>query len=370
MRRRIFGWGRVVSVASAALVAALAAAPAVAAADAAGDVTWSVTPAAASGPDGRSVVEQELDAGSSKEDYFAVRNLSPSEVTFRLTAADGYYTDAGRFNMLPAGEESIDAGTWIDMPETVTVGADATAVVPFTTTVPDDATPGDHAAGIAASVLSSSTDDSGAQVGVESRVGFRVLTRVTGEITPSIEVAAVTTAYDMSWNPFRPGVATVSFDVRNTGNASVSVVGRVGAGAGSVSFPASDEPQQLLLPGDSRSFTVAVGDVWPTLFVPASISLTPSATDFGGARIDMAPLTADVAIWAVPIPQLLLLLGVTLVLVALLWGRRRSRRRFVAAIAAAREEGMASAGARANADDSVPLTRSALRSAERRDRDG
>ncbi|TXK10143.1 hypothetical protein [Microbacterium hatanonis] len=370
MRRRIFRWGRVGSWASVALAAVLVAVPAVATADAAADITWSVTPASVNGPDDRSVIEQEVDAGSSSQDFFAVRNLSQSEVTFRLSAADGYYTDAGRFNMLAADEESVDAGTWIAMPETVTVGAGATVVVPFTTTVPADAIPGDHAAGIAASVLSSGTDDGGAQVGVESRVGFRVLTRVTGEITPSVEIAAISTGYEMSWNPVRPGVATVTFDVRNTGNASVSVVGRVSAGTGSAAFPAPDEPQQLLLPGDSRSFTVTVGEVWPTLFVPASISLTPSATDFGGARIDMAPLASDATIWAVPIPQLLLILGLALVLLALLWGRRRSRRKFAEAITAAREEGMASAGARAHAGESAPLTRSALRSAERRDGDG
>ena len=83
-----------------------------------------------------------------------------------------------------------------------------------------------------------------------------------------------------------------------------------------------------------------------------------------------AVLAIAATIWAVPIPQLLLILGLALVLLALLWGRRRSRRKFAEAITAAREEGMASAGARAHAGESAPLTRSALRSAERRDGDG
>lgn len=316
--------------------ALLVAPPAVAAADS--DVTWSVTPADDSGPDGRGVIEQELDPGESREDHLAVKNLSRSEVTFTLSAADGYYTDKGRFNMLPSDQESVDAGRWIELPESVTVQPNATVVVPFTTRVPDDAIPGDHAAGIAASVMSSGTDASGSQVGVESRVGFRVMTRVTGEIVPGFEVTGTAASYDLSWNPFQAGAAAVTFEVRNTGNASVVLGGEVTAGTGSVDFPGADAVRQELLPGDSRAFTVVVPDVWPTVFVPGAVALAPTAYDLGGAPVEVAPQTTPVTIWAVPVSQLLVVIGVALILVPLLWRRRR----FAAALAAAREEGRAS----------------------------
>lgn len=334
----------IVTWATVGLLASLVAFPANAAvADDAADITWSVTPATESGPDQRGVIQQELDPGATADDYFAVRNLSRIEVTFSLSAADGYYTDTGRFNMLPSDQESVDAGTWIDLPDTVTVGPNATVVVPFTTTVPDDAIPGDHAAGIAASVLSTGTDAGGSSVGVESRVGFRVLTRVTGDIVPSVEVAQVDTSYAMSWNPFRPGSGAVTFEVRNTGNASVVVAGVVSAGTGSAEFPGADEPRQELLPGESRRFTTAVTDVWPTFVAPVSVALAPTAYDFGGDPVAIDPLVADATMWAIPIPQLVVLLGVGLILAAMFWGRRRSRRKLEAALAAAREEGMAAA---------------------------
>src|SRR5699024_10897534 len=58
-------------------------------------VTWSVVPADDSGPDSRSVIAHELAPGEQVRDRIAVRNLSAQEVTFDLTAADGFYTSEG-----------------------------------------------------------------------------------------------------------------------------------------------------------------------------------------------------------------------------------------------------------------------------------
>ena len=60
-----------------------------------------------------------------------MRNLGAAEATFRLGAADGYYTENGRFTTLPAGTESTAAGAWIDLPEDVRVAAGETVVIPF-----------------------------------------------------------------------------------------------------------------------------------------------------------------------------------------------------------------------------------------------
>jgi hypothetical protein len=335
------------TVALAAVVAPFIVGVPAASAASADDITWSVTPADESGADDRGVIQQELDPGASRADFLAVRNLSRTEVTFALSAADGYYTDNGRFNMLPSDKESVDAGLWIDLPDSVTVGPNGTVVVPFTTTVPEGALPGDHAAGIAASVSSTGTDAGGSEVGVESRVGFRVMTRVTGDIVPSYSVSGVESRYDLSWNPFRPGSANTSFTVENTGNASLIVTGTTTIGTGAAVFPVDGAPRQELLPGESRSFTVAVADVWPTFFVSGSIDLTPTASDLGGDAVDVAPQSADASLWALPVPQLLVLLGVLLIVAALFWRRRR----FTAALDRAREEGRLAASDSAAASD-------------------
>ncbi|UJP08780.1 hypothetical protein L2X99_09655 [Microbacterium sp. KUDC0406] len=116
-----------------------AAVPAVAADD---GVSWSVRPASATAADGRSWAELELAPGASAVDHLEVRNYGAAETTFQLIAADGYFTDTGRFNILPEGTPSKDAGLWIDLPDSVTVPAGGAVVVPFTVTVPKDATPG------------------------------------------------------------------------------------------------------------------------------------------------------------------------------------------------------------------------------------
>ncbi|MDA1361106.1 DUF916 domain-containing protein [Glycomyces luteolus] len=303
-----------------------------------GTVTWSVRPADEAGEDGRSWVEQELDPGETATEHLAIRNLSDQEVTFRISAADGYFQENGRFSMLPSDQESVDAGLWIEVQDEVTVGADETVIVPFTTAVPENATPGDHAAGIAASVLSQQVGEDGATVGVESRVGFRVMTRVTGELAPAASVEAVASEYELSWNPFAPGSAQVTFEVVNTGNARLLVTGVVGADGQEVAFPGPDEIDQELLPGDRRAFTVTVEDVWPLVFAPGSVTVTPTVVGEGeGAAVE--PVTADAGFWALPWPQLFVLAGIVLLAVSSLRGRRRSRARLEGRLARAREEG-------------------------------
>lgn len=309
------------------------------------EVRWSVLPADEAGPDGRRSVELELDPGEEVQDHFAVRNIGDAEVVFSITAADGFITRTGRFDILPADEESVDAGTWITVPETVTVPGGSTVVVPFSITVPERAEPGDHAAGITASVLSVRTAEDGTSVGVDSRIGFRVLTRVTGDIVPAASLDALSGDYAVSWNPLRPGEVTVTFDVANDGNTRLLAEGSVSAGGRTVFFPAAGESTQELLPGDTRTITAVLDDVWPLVAVPAEVTLDPTIVTFSGSDASFTPVSAEVMVWALPLPQLVVLGGIALVVIALLWGRMRSRRRLDRMLESAREEGRLAAAA-------------------------
>ncbi|HMR48433.1 MAG TPA: DUF916 domain-containing protein [Arachnia sp.] len=307
-------------------------------------IRWTVSPANPEGSDDRLAVEHTLDPGEQVQDYFAVGNLSDKEITFSLNAADGFFNRNGRFDMLTSEKESVDSGTWISLPESVTIPAGEVAVVPFTVTVPEQAEPGDHAAGITASVLDVQSAEDGTSLGVESRVGFRVLTRVTGEITPLASVTVTEASYALSWNPLRPGSATVSFEVINDGNTRLIARGTTSAGGEEAIFPADGEIRQELLPGDERPLVSTVKGVWPLFRVPITISLTPEAVTMDGTVTTLDPVVVEVAVWAIPWPHLIVLLGVALIGVAVLGGRRRSRRRLDAMLAAAREEGRRSAG--------------------------
>ncbi|MEE6274533.1 DUF916 domain-containing protein [Georgenia sp. MJ206] len=324
----------------AALVAALPATGATATpTDAPDEPRWSVAPADESGPDGRRVVEHELDPGEAVEDRFAVHNVGDEEVTFKLTAADGFFTRTGRFDILASDQESVAAGTWISLPESVTVGPGETEVVDFSITVPERAEPGDHAAGITASVLSVQSAEDGTSVGVESRIGFRVLTRVTGEITPAASVENVNGSYDLSWNPLRPGETTVTFEVVNEGNTRLLAEGTVSAGGQNVEFPLEGENRQELLPGDTREMSFRVDGVWPLFAVPVAVSFAPEVVTADGATSTLEPVVAETTVWAIPWPHLGIVAGIALIVIAIMSGRTRSRRKLDALLAEAREQG-------------------------------
>lgn len=343
----------IVAVAGTALLAGAPAMPALGAelhrlAD--DPTSWAVSPADEQGPDGRAWAELTLDPGRSVTEHLAVRNLSKQPATFQLKAADGYFTDTGRFTMLPSATPSTAAGTWIAVQDAVPVPAGGTAVVPYTVTVPANATPGDHAAGIAASIrFVGANPDGGGTLGVESRVGFRVITRVTGSVSPALAVGDLTTAYETSWNPGQPGTMTVRTTIANTGNVALAVTGTADAGGASAAFGIPDGADTVeLLPGDRRTVSATVTGVWPLGPVGVTGRFTATA---GG--LDPVTVSSAATSWAIPWPQLC-----TLVLLALLgliiWaGRRRRRANLRRLLAAERAAGRAEAG---DHTSTIPMT--------------
>jgi hypothetical protein len=320
----------------AVLAGALVAVPLVpAAAGAEPTLTWAVQPADEHGPDGRRWIEHTLDPGRVMTERLAVRNFSDRAAAFSLKAADGYLTDNGRFNMLASGRASVDGGTWIKVQEHVTVGANETKVVPFTITVPRDATPGDHPAGIAATITST-----GGTVAVESRVGFRVMLRASGTITAALALDDLTATYRHSWNPFAAGTIHIGYTTTNKGNAAATGTGRVTA-AGPFGLAERRAPARIeqLLPGGSRKLEARVGGVWALGPLRTTVELTPSAT--GGA--EFRPASAAESVWTVPWPQLVLAAVLVALVLALRIVTRRRRRRVAALLARARDEGRAEA---------------------------
>ncbi|KJC64635.1 hypothetical protein TZ00_09880 [Agreia bicolorata] len=302
------------------------------------DITWSVRPASSAGPDGRSWIETSLEPRSTIIEHLAVTNFSDQPVTFTLTSADGYFTEEGRFNMLPTAQPSVDAGTWISIEPTVTLPAHGMATVPFTITVPPNAEPGDHAAGVAASVLGSSVDDTGSRVTVDSRVGFRVMTLVEGDLKPAASIDLLNATYEPTWNPFGSGSADVTFNVKNSGNTRLIIDGTVRAGDVESEIHASNTPDEELLPGENGNFTVKLTGVYPTFQIPITVELRPDAPTLpDGTRLD--PVVEKTTVWAPPLP----LLGMTVMAIALGLIITKiaiiRRRRIAALVDRAREEG-------------------------------
>jgi len=330
---------RLIAVVAAVLVTVPIAPAAATAEPATPTLTWAVQPADQNGPDGRRWIERTLDPGQVVTERLAVRNFGRGAAVFSLKAADGYLTDKGRFNMLRSDQTSVDGGTWIRVQQKVTVGANETKVVPFTITVPRDARPGDHPAGIAATVTST-----GGTVAVESRVGFRVMMRASGTITAALAINNLTATYRHSWNPLSAGTIRVRYSTTNDGSVAVTGTGRVTTTElfGLASHEARAEAEEML-PGGRREADLRVAGVWALGPLRTSVDLTPAVRDGSPAGAEIRRSSATVTVWALPWPQMILaaILGALVLAVRII--TRRRRQRFAQLLARAREEGRAAA---------------------------
>ncbi|QJW35279.1 DUF916 domain-containing protein [Cellulosimicrobium protaetiae] len=327
-------------------------------------VQWGVRPGDTAHGIDRPNFAYSLPPGGSLTDSILVSNHGDAPLTLGVYAADGYLTDDGTLDLLPAGEESTALGSWIALDGAeVEIAPQEQAEVPFTLAVPDDATPGDYAAGVVSSLVVVADDG----VTTDRRLGSRVHLRVQGDLAPALAVDDVHLAYDGTLNPFAPGSATVTFTVTNEGNtrvapsAAVRVAGPFGLGA----TAATDVEVPELLPGSSIERTVEIDRVWPLVRETATLTVGGEVVPLPGTVPDpevvVRGVTASAVAWAVPWVASGLLALVVLLVVWRVRARRRARaaqqRAVDAAVAAALAERAvvpASAEGRASTDLGSP----------------
>lgn len=329
-----------------ALLSAFPSASASAATDDSGDgrTTWSIQPAAVGGPDGRVSLRHTIEPGDEAVDYVTISNLSGRAAAFDVYPSDGIVTGEGQFDLLSAGTAPTDSGSWIavgDPTDTaaetgavhrVEIDADSAVTLPVTVRVPADATPGDHPAGLVASLVQ---EDAG-EVMFDTRVGVRLHLRVAGDLAPELTVRDVATAYSPSWNPFAPGTLRVDYVVANSGNVRLGADIRAdGSGPfGMVPYAGLGAGVREVLPGQGTTGSVEI-DVWPTGLLNGTVSVTPLVVgeDDVSAEIDVA--TAAHTTWAVPWAQALLLAALVAVVLLMRSIHRRRERQVEARIEAA-----------------------------------
>ncbi|GIG29167.1 hypothetical protein [Cellulomonas marina] len=317
--------------------------------------TWTVRPAGADGPDGRTSLRHAVEPGQSVADHVAVTSFGPDAAVFRLYASDGVTGPDGAFDILPGGQAPTDGGAWValgDVPGatreddgslTVELAPVATLLVPVTVAVPADATPGDHPAGVVAQVVPSTPQ----AVEVASRVGVRLHLRVPGELLARVEARDVHATWQPSWNPLAAGTVVVGYTLHNTGNVRAGADARVSAAGPLGALPSQARgAERELLPGQVRQAEVRV-PLWGLLRARATVSVaaTPVGDD---EQVASAPTArAQAVVWAVPWTQALLVVLVALVVVVRVRWRRTSERRVQeridAAVAAATASRRASA---------------------------
>jgi hypothetical protein len=307
----------------------------------AGTISWGVAPAAKFGAN-RPHFDYDLAPGASVKDALTVTNHNAKPITLKVYAGDAFSTADGALDLQAADTKPTDVGAWIAVsPRQVTVPANKTVQVPFTLTIPANATPGDHTGGVVTSLVQGVSSNT---VNVVHRLGSRVYLRVSGAIKPILTVTDLHAVYHGTANPFGPGGATVTYTVHNSGNIRLAATEQVRVsglwGAVSATAPPGTLPE--ILPGDSRTRTVEVADVWPMFHETATVQLTPSAGQ-DQPTTTIAAVSVDKALWAWPWAALVLIAAVALLVVILIRRRRAGRRKVASAIESAVAQALAEA---------------------------
>lgn len=299
-----------------------------------GEVSWAVRTASNDFGADRQNYSYTVDPGGHVQDALVVSNRGAEPLTLSVYAADGFTTEAGQLDLLTPGEASTGVGVWAHpSASAVTVPAGESVDVPFAVDVPANVTPGDYMGGL---VTSLSQTGQGTQFDVDRRLAIRIKLRVGGQLDPSLAIEDLRVEYSGSANPLGEGEATISYTIRNSGNAiltarqtaSVSgIFGRFRVQAEAI----DDSP--ALLPGDTWTVSVRVPGVTPALRLAATVTVTPLVTDASGTVAPLPAISGTAHAWTIP---WVLLLVVALLIASAAWlvvRRRRGRR-----AAAARED--------------------------------
>ena len=344
-------------------------------------MTWSVSPATASSPDKRPRFEYTVDPGTVTTDYVAVSNFGDSDVTYRVYAADASTDyDSGDFGIIAPNQPSTDVGAWTTVADkasscdaddpalsddkamsacmasigtTVTVPAGKAAVMPISISVPADATPGDHAGAILASV--ESTGSGG--VGINNRVGTRIYLRVNGELKPAMTISGQSTHYSGGWHLWGGGEATASFEIHNEGNTMVDVQPRVQfTGPFGIKLAEAKGKQfENIIPGGVAHAQITLDGVNPLflLFAHVTAEQQPSQP----ADPVAVAAGADATAFAIPWGWVCIVLAAALGVWLWQWLRKRRRARLKATLRAYAAQVQGEAAADAVAGGSVPVSR-------------
>ncbi|MFS0735090.1 hypothetical protein ABC304_06625 [Microbacterium sp. 1P10UB] len=315
----------------------------------AGGTTWALQPATADGPDGRVSLRHVIDGGAQASDAIALTNFSAQPATFAVYASDGTISSSGGFDLVPADQVPSDGGSWVALRDVagstprdgggmlLPLEAGATAIIPIEISVPGNATPGDHPAGVVAEFVPAS----GSNVQLASRVGVRMHLRVSGDIVAAVVPEAVQTSVAPSWNPFAPSMVTVTYALANAGNVRLgsetetSLAGPFGAGAST-----EVSSQREVLPGQATTATVTV-PVAPLFFAWGEVRSAPVVVGDDSVEAELAAASTSFTVWTVPWTQLVLLL----LLVGGFFGWRTLRRRSGARVQARIDAAVAAATA-------------------------
>lgn len=309
-------------------------------------------------PDGRTRFEYAADPGQSVTDQVLVGNTGTQRQDFTVYATDAYNASGGEFSLLATADSPRAVGAWVRFENAqeriqFTLDPQEVRLLTFTVAFPADATPGDHAGGIVASVV-----EEGSQVSVDRRVATALFARVSGDLQPRLTLASFDATYQGDWwNPLA-GTLKVLYTVDNPGNvalaANVSMTAVTWFGIPASEVQGGGVP--VLLPGNSATYEFDLTGVGQWGYLNPSAKLVPfSDAQNAAMQVAVAAVSRDTVVIAVPW-TILILAGATAAIVTLLrWRRRREDARAREWIAYTEQQAAVAAEEKVRAEAAAPV---------------
>lgn len=278
-------------------------------------------------PRTKSIFIYQLKPGEQRDDGVLVSNNTSSEQTVSVYAVDSILSSGGAFACKQAVEPKNGVGSWITLQsDSVTVAPGASQVVPFTVSVPTNASVGEHDGCIALQAVSQTAKSSGTSgVVLSFRSAIRVAVTVPGKIVKRLAITSVKVT------PSKDNKLLVVPSVRNDGNVSLDITTQINlqpllGGASlrtkqgsSPVLPRSSESWQYEVKrpfwgGLYRANVIAVYDANPNVQLGSSQNASQKSVQLTSAAFFVAPT---------PLAAVIELVVLLIILLLVLWLVRR-----------------------------------------------
>jgi dihydroorotate dehydrogenase (fumarate) len=272
----------------------------------------------------RSRFSYQVEPGQVIQDEYLVSNSGSTSSEVTVYATDAYNLENGDYALLDSNLPPQDVGTWVTFTDgstrmVLSLAPGESRALPFSVTVPADASPGDHAGGL---IISSLTESD--QVKLDRRIATRLYLRVKGDVTALMTVSSISAEYLPSFNPFA-GTTNIAFTITNNGNVSLGA-NAVAVVKGLFGIPLSGTVRleiPEMLPGTSRSMVVPVEGVGQWIFLNPTIGIVGTIDD---DAINPGPLPTaerDVILFVAPWALLFILALAAAAFFFIRWRRKR-----------------------------------------------
>jgi hypothetical protein len=256
--------------------------------------------------------EYTIKPGENVQDIIKVKNVGPNATTFYPEVLDfKSNNEDGTPIFLKSGEDSgtYSLAKWISFTkESVTIEPNKSEAFNFFVTIPADAEPGGHYAGILFSTQPPKLDGTG--LSLATKVGSLVLVRVAGDAKEEASIKEFSTDKET----YEQAQVKFNLVVSNTGNVHVQPKGTItikNIFGGTVAALDVNQSSSNVLPGSDRKFAIDWEDPgFKVGYYTATVTLNygnPSQT-----------ITAQVTFWILPWKTLLIALVVAIILLVLL----------------------------------------------------